>query len=248
MLLQICKFTTVCRHCSHVQFTARKVSRRARVAAIFMQCQDGQSISRRHRCDGKFDCDDGSDETFGCKRRRKRSVCSPSKYECANRRCIPTEHVCNGDNDCLDFSDELACPPTTATAVDKKKKSPPPPPPPPPLPMTTTTMTSTPQPCAHNDFQCANNERCTPTRPAEQIDYITLIDEEGRRLECSEELRYDPLAMSALLWQCRTNCSCFLWTARLFYGSCKRSPGPLIARSIRVVTGVHCRCGVFFAN
>ena len=42
--------------------------------------------------------------------------------------------------------------------------------------------------------------------------------------------------MPALLRQCRTNCRCCLWTARLFYGSCKRSPGPLKARSIRVVT------------
>ena len=61
--------------------------------------------------------------------------------------------------------------------------------------------------------------------------YITFDHEEGRR-----RLEYCRLTMPALLRRCRTNCRCCLWTARLFYGSCKRSPGPLIARSIRVVT------------
>nr|XP_006821841.1 PREDICTED: basement membrane-specific heparan sulfate proteoglycan core protein-like [Saccoglossus kowalevskii] len=72
------------------------------------QCQNQlQCIDERRRCDGRSDCNDGSDEQLpSCPVR-----CNSQEFTCADlRRCIPIIQHCDGTNDCADNSDEYNCP------------------------------------------------------------------------------------------------------------------------------------------
>nr|XP_045613717.1 basement membrane-specific heparan sulfate proteoglycan core protein-like isoform X12 [Procambarus clarkii] len=72
------------------------------------QCDYGQCIDRRLRCDGKQDCQtDNSDE-----RKCPSDMCSPPEsFRCNNGYCIRADQHCDGTTDCQDTSDEKDCPP-----------------------------------------------------------------------------------------------------------------------------------------
>ncbi|XP_059491072.1 basement membrane-specific heparan sulfate proteoglycan core protein isoform X8 [Neocloeon triangulifer] len=70
------------------------------------QCDFGQCIERRLRCNGKYDCpaDDKSDEE-GCW-----TPCKPNEFQCDGNKCIPQSKKCDGNYDCSDNTDEKQCP------------------------------------------------------------------------------------------------------------------------------------------
>ncbi|CAG2108666.1 unnamed protein product, partial [Medioppia subpectinata] len=67
------------------------------------RCSDGKCLDQSSRCDGRYDCTDGSDESH-C------SLCSSHQFMCSNGSCIASYKRCDGRNDCTDRSDEHQCP------------------------------------------------------------------------------------------------------------------------------------------
>ncbi|CAG2252089.1 LRP2 [Mytilus edulis] len=69
-----------------------------------LKCADDlQCFSFLHLCDGKRDCNDGSDETFHvCKTRN----CGWRERSCDNGNCVYIRQFCDGKDDCGDNSDE----------------------------------------------------------------------------------------------------------------------------------------------
>ena len=97
----------------------------------FVNCRTGVGCIRRNQlCDGKYHCEDESDEeTSFCHTMNKTENedkyihgCEPNQYSCRNKVCIDMLLKCNGQNDCGDFSDELGCNNKTTDYFPIKKK------------------------------------------------------------------------------------------------------------------------------
>lgn len=82
------------------------------LSASEFQCTNGglTCIPATWRCDGEYDCKDGSDEE-NC----SNNTCANYQFSCGppSNRCIYNSWVCDGDSDCPNGLDEKNCTTTT---------------------------------------------------------------------------------------------------------------------------------------
>ncbi|XP_017055600.1 putative vitellogenin receptor [Drosophila ficusphila] len=103
-------------------FVYRDAGNRTCVEALDCEfrCRSGECLTMPHRCNGRRDCVDNSDE-MDCdeEHRRKTKVsCSPKQFAChSGDQCVDKERRCDERKDCHDQSDELHC-----ELFDKTKK------------------------------------------------------------------------------------------------------------------------------
>ena len=85
------------------------------LSPLFHQCGDDQDDQVHHPwgvplslvCDGKMDCQSGSDESF-CGFFGE-IICSRDLFQCKSGQCVPLEARCDLLVDCQDKSDEVGC-------------------------------------------------------------------------------------------------------------------------------------------
>ncbi|XP_070072746.1 vitellogenin receptor Yl [Drosophila takahashii] len=84
------------------------------------RCRSGECFTLNHRCNGRQDCVDNSDE-LDCDeqhRRKPKVQCSHRQFACHNgEQCVDKERRCDDRKDCRDQSDEQQC-----EKFDKTKK------------------------------------------------------------------------------------------------------------------------------
>ncbi|XP_071959544.1 uncharacterized protein [Antedon mediterranea] len=68
----------------------------------YFVCSSGGVILIHELCNGYFDCQDKSDETWPCS-------CSAESFRCPNGLCTLNSSRCDRVNDCFDWSDEEGC-------------------------------------------------------------------------------------------------------------------------------------------
>ncbi|XP_058793365.1 very low-density lipoprotein receptor-like [Phymastichus coffea] len=68
-------------------------------------CTSGECILQSRICNGRHDCQDGSDEGSTICNSNKRQ-CLTTEFRCDSGECIHMELRCDGSNDCYDSSDE----------------------------------------------------------------------------------------------------------------------------------------------
>ncbi|XP_040583657.2 LOW QUALITY PROTEIN: low-density lipoprotein receptor-related protein 2 [Lepeophtheirus salmonis] len=67
--------------------------------------KDDRCIPHYEKCDGKTDCEDGSDEPPSCPER----FCGENKFQCKDNQCLLLTTLCDGHNDCTEGEDEELC-------------------------------------------------------------------------------------------------------------------------------------------
>lgn len=73
---------------------------------LFFVCKTGGVLNFDRVCDGRLDCNDGSDEI---KELCYRTVCPVGQFRCHYGACVSKSMKCNGVRDCADGSDEMQC-------------------------------------------------------------------------------------------------------------------------------------------
>lgn len=79
----------------------------------FRCSSSGECLEMSHRCNGKVDCLDKSDET-NCDDKEKK--CDVTQFKCRSGQCVPFAERCDQHFNCDDHSDEFGC-----TDINKKE-------------------------------------------------------------------------------------------------------------------------------